>query len=165
MLKYILMALLFFIALSIGAIVSAKYRKRANFFKALVLICQKLNVEISFSRERIKTLLASFDDKTKSQLCGLTENYLAFIDQESPLDKASLFKGITFLKEEESDLIFLFFRSLGRSDVDSQSKELKNFESRFDEMVSSATAENKKYGSMSMKLGLIAGLAVIILLI
>lgn len=165
MIKYILMAILFIIALSIGAIISGKYRKRANFFKALVLICQKLNVEISFSRERIKNLIYGFDEKTKTQLCGLTENYLAFIDKESPLDKESLFKGINFLKEEEKDLIFLFFRSLGRSDVDSQSKELKNFETRFDEMVSSAAQENKKYGSMSMKLSLVAGLAVIILLI
>ncbi len=165
MIKYILMAVLFFIALSIGAIMSGKYRRRANFFKALVLICQKLNVEISFSRERLKTLLTSFDDKTKAQLCGLTENYLSFIEKESPLDKQSLFKGITFLKEEEKDLIFLFFRSLGRSDVDSQSKELKNFETRFDDMVSSAVKDNKKYGAMSMKLGIVAGLAAIILLI
>ena len=165
MLKYILMAILFIVALSLGAIFSTKYRKRANFFKALVHVCQKLKVEIAFSRERLKNLLNAIDDKTKAQLCGLTENYLSFIDQESPLDKDALFKNISFLKDDEKDLILLFFKSLGRSDVESQSKEIKNFESRFSDIVSQTTAENKKYGSLSMKLGIVAGLAAVILLI
>ena len=162
--KYLVIAVLFLTCIFVGFIISQKYRKRANFFKALVLVCQKLNVEISYSREKLKNLLSNFDSQTKSSLCGITENYLGFIDKEAPLDKSTLFKGIIFLKEDEKDAILLFFKTLGRSDVESQSKELKNFEKRFEEYVSSTTLDNKKYGSMSIKLGVMAGLAVAIIL-
>lgn len=163
--KYFLIAILFGICLFVGFLVSNKYRQRSAFFKALVLVCQKLNVEISFSRERLKNLVGSFDQQTKKSLCGLADNYLAFIEQESPLDKESLFKNIKFLKEDEKDIIFLFFRSLGRSDVDSQSKELSNFEKRFESLVTSSAEENKKYGKLSFKLGIMAGLLIVIVLI
>lgn len=163
--KYFLIVFLFGVCLFVGYLVSSKYRQRSTFFKSLVIICQKLNVEISFSRERVKTLLSSFDEQTKKNLCGLTDNYLALIDKESPLDKESLFKNIKFLKEDEKDLIFLFFRSLGRSDVDSQSKELSNFEKRFEDLVTTSAEENKKYGKLSFKLGVMAGLLVVILFV
>lgn len=163
--KIFLIVFLFLLCLGAGFVVSNKYRKRANFFKALVMICQKLNVEISFSRERIKTLMSSFDAKTKESLCGMMDNYLAFIDKESPLEKETLFKNINFLKEDEKNVIFLFFKSLGRSDVDSQSKELANFEKRFEDLVSTSTEENKKYGKMSFKLGIVAGLMMVVILL
>ena len=163
--KYFLIAILFGICLFVGFLVSNKYRQRSAFFKALVLVCQKLNVEISFSRERLKNLVGSFDQQTKKSLCGLTDNYLALIDKETPLDKESLFKNIKFLKEDEKDIIFLFFRSLGRSDVDSQSKELSNFEKRFEDLVTTSAEENKKYGKLSFKLGVMAGLLVVILFV
>ena len=110
-------------------------------------------------------MLNSFDEQTKKNLCGLTDNYLSLIDKETPLDKESLFKNIKFLKEDEKDLIFLFFRSLGRSDVDSQSKELSNFEKRFEDLVTTSAEENKKYGKLSFKLGVMAGLLVVILFV
>ena len=69
------------------------------------------------------------------------------------------------MKDNEKDLIFTFFKSLGRSDVDSQSKEIKNFQMRFDELVSTTTQENKKYGALSIKLGLIVGLIVVVIFI
>ena len=69
------------------------------------------------------------------------------------------------MKDNEKDLIFTFFKSLGRSDVDSKSKEIKNFQMRFDELVSTTTQENKKYGALSIKLGLIVGLIVVVIFI
>ena len=161
--KYIILALLAFACIFIGYVFSLKYRKRAFFFKTLVMLCQKFDVEINFSRERVKNLLLSFDEKTKKNLQGLDKNYIDFLDNRCQLDDSSLFKNINFLKQEEKDVILLFFKSLGRSDLDSQSKELKNFEKRFDELASSAGGENKKYGGLSIKLGIIVGLLVFVL--
>ena len=163
--KIFLIVGLFLICFGIGFFISNKYKKRLNFFKALVMICQKLNVEISFSRERLKNLVSSFDQKTKDALCGMMDNYLSFIDKETSLEQDSLFKNINFLKEDEKNIVFLFFKSLGRSDVDSQSKELSNFEKRFDELVSSSSEDNKKYGKMSFKLGIMAGLMLVVILL
>ena len=80
-------------------------------------------------------------------------------------NKESLFKNINFLKNDEKDVIFMFFKSLGRSDVDSQSKEIKNYQTRFESFSSTANNDNKKYGALSIKLGIIAGLFLIVLFI
>lgn len=163
--RYFLILFLAGISVFVGYIFSKKYRKRANFFHALVMLCQKFDVEINFSRERLKNIFENIDEKQKSYLCGLIPNFISFIEQENSLDKETLFKGITFLKEEEKDVIFLFFKTLGRSDVDSQSKETKNYQLRFENLSSLAMADNKKYGSLAIKLGIVAGLFIIVLFI
>lgn len=163
--KYVFLVLIACLCTFVGYNFSKKYKIRANFFQSLLYLCQKFDIEINYSRERLKNIFLSLDDKNKSSLKGIDKNYIAFIDKEVALDKENLFKGINFLKDNEKDLIFTFFKSLGRSDVDSQSKEIKNFQSRFDELVTATTNENKKYGSLSIKLGLIAGLILVVIFI
>ncbi len=162
--NWIIIAILSSVCILIGYIYSLKYRRRYNFFRALVMLCQKLDVEINFSRERLKNLFSNFDDKTKRSLQGLDKNFLDYLENNVPLEEDKLFKGMNFLKQNEKDTIFLFFKSLGRSDLDNQSKELKNYEKRFEELSTLATTENKKYGTLSIKLGIVAGLMVVVLL-
>lgn len=163
--KYLVLLLFAGACVFIGYIYSKKYKQRAGFFQALVMLCQKFDVEINFSRERLKNIFENLDDKQKNKLCGLVSNFISFIEQENPLDKETLFKGIKFLKEEEKDVVFMFFKTLGRSDVDSQSKEAKNYLTRFENLSMLANNENKKYGSLSIKLGIIAGLFIIVIFI
>ena len=163
--KYIFLILLALATTFIGYMFSRKYRLRANFFQALLFLCQKFDIEINFSRERLKNIFLSLDEKNKSSLKGIDKNFIAFIDGDSPLDKESLFKGITFLKDDEKDMIFTFFKSLGRSDVDSQSKEVKNFQARFESVAEKVNSDNKKYGSLSIKLGIVAGLLLVVIFI
>lgn len=163
--KFIILILIALICIFIGYIFSKKYKTRSNFFQALLYLCQKFDIEINYSRERLKNIFLNLDDKYKKDLKGIDGNYIAFIDKESPLDKDSLFKNITFLKDSEKELIFSFFKTLGRSDVDSQSKEIKNFQNRFESIANNAQSENKKYGSLSIKLGIIAGLLIVVIFI
>ena len=125
--KYFLLISLVFITTFIGYLSSKKYKTRSNFFQALLYLCQKFDIEINFSRERLKNIFENIDEKNKGYLKGINTNFISFIDKETSLDKDNLFKGINFLKDDEKDVIFTFFKSLGRSDVDSQSKKIKNF--------------------------------------
>ncbi len=163
--KILLLILLACIAILIGYIFSKKYKTRSNFFLSLVMLCQKFDVEINFSRERLKNMFDSLEEKHKRNLYGIDKNFLSYLDKETSLDKESLFKNINFLKNDEKDVIFMFFKSLGRSDVDSQSKEIKNYQTRFESFSSTANNDNKKYGALSIKLGIIAGLFLIVLFI
>ncbi|MBQ8444411.1 MAG: stage III sporulation protein AB [Clostridia bacterium] len=163
--KIFIIAVLCCIALYLGYFFSRKYRHRYQFFQAIVMLCQKFDVEINYSKERIKNILINLDEKHKNKLFGLDKNFLAFLNQESELNKEQLFKNISFLKADEKDILFIFFKSLGRSDLDSQSKEIQNYLSRFESICQSAEAENKKYGSLSIKLGIVASLFIIILFI
>lgn len=163
--KIVILILIALICVLIGYIVSKKYRVRANFFQALLYLCQKFDIEINYSRERVKNIFLNLDDKYKKDLKGIDVNYISFLDKQVPLDKDNLFKNITFLKENEKEMIFSFFKTLGRSDVDSQSKEIKNFQTRFDELAKDVNSDYKKYGSLSIKLGIITGLLIIVIFI
>lgn len=163
--KYFFIIIFIAIFLYIGFFFSKKYRQRQQFFNAIILLCHKFDVEINFSRERIKNIFESLDEKIKSQLFGIDKNYIAYLSEQNALDKHSLFHNINFLKEDEKDLIFVFFKTLGRSDIDSQSKEIRTFSSRFDEIFKSAQQENKKYGTFSIKLAIIASIFILILFI
>ncbi len=156
--KWILIAIVFIACIIIGYVFSLKYKRRANFFKALILLSQKLDIGINFSRERLQNLFAGLDEGIKKDLNNLTENYISYLQENSDLTSEKLFKGINLLKDNEKEIVLMFFKMLGRSDVESQSKEIKNFEIRFNEFSSKANEENKKYGGLSLKMGLIIGL-------
>ena len=163
--KWIIMAVLFVFCVAIGFFMSLKYKRRENFYSALIMFAQKLDVEINFSRERLKKLIEDMDEKNKKNLFGLDKNFLAYLGGSAELSQSELFKNIQFLKPEEKETVFLFFRSLGRSDVLGQSKEIANFSKRFDDSLGKCSAENKKYGSLCVKLGVVAGLFLLVIML
>ena len=163
--KWVLIIIMFLGCVGLGWFFSMKYKKREAFFSSLIMFAQKLDVEINFSRERLKKLIETMDEKSKKNLFGIDKNFLTYLDGSSELSHEALFKNIQFLKSEEKETIFLFFKSLGRTDVLSQSKEIANFSKRFDENLATCANENKKYGSLCFKLGIIAGLFVLVVLI
>ena len=122
-------------------------------------------MEINFSRERLKKLIEAFDEKSKKNLMGIDTRFLKYLEDGGELTSERLFDKKSILKNEEKELITLFFRSLGRSDVENQSKEIKNYISRFEKLLSESSAEYKKYGKLGTKLGIAGGLAIVILMI
>ena len=162
--KYFLIILLFAICVFLGFLFSLKFKRRAKFFKSLILLSQKLDVGINFSRERLQNLFTELEEATKKDLAGLHENYIEYLKGEQDLSSTVLFKNISFLKDGEKDIVFMFFKMLGRTDVESQTKEIKNFQIRFEELSNSATIDNKKYGSLSLKMGVILGLISVVIL-
>lgn len=163
--KWILMVIVFGICVFIGYMLSSKYKKRMAFFSSLILLAQKLDVEINYSRERLKKLIESFDEKVKKNLLGIDKAFLDYLEKGGDLTSERLFKKNGIIKTEEKEIVTMFFKNLGRSDVENQTKEIKNSLSRFDKLLADATTENKKYGTLGTKLGIITGLVIAILLI
>lgn len=161
--KILLLLVLASLCLFFGYKFYHKYKKRKCFFEALVFLCQKFDVEINFSRERVQNILLNLDEKTKQNLCGLVENFLCCLESQESLDKQKLLKNISFLSEDELNRLFLFFKSLGRSDVENQLKEIKNYEAKFNDFFAQASNEYKKYGKLSLKLSFVATLMVIVI--
>ncbi len=156
--KYVLILVIFSLCTYVGYIFSVKYNKRKKFFATLICFADKLSLEINYSRERLRVLIENFDSKQKKCLLGVDEAFLNYLDKKDELTLESMFKKATVLKNEEKDAVLLFFKTLGRSDVENQTKEIGSFVSRFSEMKSVCDNEQKKYGSLSLKLGIIAGL-------
>lgn len=156
--KYILILMVFCICVFVGYFFSAKYNKRKKFFAAIISFANKISLDINFSRERLKVLIQNFDEGTKKHLLGIDERFLDYLDKKCELENEAIFGKIEILKKEEKDLLLLFFKTLGRSDVENQTKEIQSFISRFVEVKDSCDKEQKKYGSLSLKLGFVAGL-------
>ncbi len=163
--KWIMMILLFAGCLLTGYLYSSRYKKRVDFFTSLIYFAQKLDVEINFSRERLKKLVEDFDTKSKSNLQGIDAAFLQYLNNGGELTTDSLFGKKNLIKKEEKETVAMFFKNLGRSDVENQTKEIKNSISRFEKLQNDAIAEYKKYGKLGIKLGIIAGLALIVILI
>ncbi len=163
--KWIIIFVLCSFCLLFAYFYSSKYKKRLKFWQSLVTLCEKLDVDINFSREKLKNLIQCFDIGYKTQLCGLDKNYVSYLEGENELSSDVLFKGITFLKEGEKQDLFMFFKNLGRTDCENQTKEIKNFKLKFEEDKKHADEENKKYGSVIFKLGIVGALFVIVIFI
>lgn len=156
--KYGLIVFVFCLCVFVGFLFSTKYTKRKKFFTSLISLADKIALEINFSRERLKVLVQNFDSSSKRNLLGIDEKFIDFLDKKCDLSAEEIFKKNDILKAEEKDLILLFLKTLGRSDVENQTKEISNFSARFQEIKSQCDIEHKKYGSLSLKLGIVVGL-------
>ena len=142
------------------------YRRRKRFFADLILFCEKLCVDISFSKETLKTIVSSNLTNFSKDFKNVLERYLDFLSlKSSEVTPNLLFKGSTLLSNEEQENIALFFKSLGRLDVSCQVADINNFKNKFLNFQSNADEENKKFGSLSLKLMLLFGALVVIILI
>lgn len=156
--KYTLIVLVFCLCCLVGYIFSVKYSKRKKFFCSLIAFADKLSLEINFSRERLKVLLQNFDLSNKKNLLGIDEKFADYLDKRCELTSEEVFKKADILKQDEKDFVLLFLKTLGRSDVENQTKEIQSFLVRFNEMKQQCEEEQKKYGALSLKLGVVAGL-------
>lgn len=163
--RYALIGILFCLCVLVGYVFSSKYTKRKRFFDSLISLAEKLSLEINFSRERLHVLIENFDEKNKRNLLGIDTNFVEYLDKKVDLSTDELFKKIDILKQEEKDAVFLFFKTLGRSDVENQTKEIQSFVNRFRDIKSQCEVDHKKYGSLSLKLGIVAGLFLVVILI
>lgn len=156
--KYVFIVLIFCICTGIGIFFSQKYLKRKRFFSSLISLADKLSIQINFSRERLRVLIEGFDENMKKHLLGIDENFLLFLDKQTELSSEAIFKKADCLKNEEKEVVLQFLKTLGRSDVENQTKEIQGFMARFQEYKKKSDEEQKKYGSLAVKLGVIAGL-------
>ncbi len=162
--KYVFIILLFLGCCGVGYFFSLKYSRRKKFFNSLIALADKLSLEINFSRERLKVLLQNFDATAKKDLLGIDETFIAYLDKTQELSGDAIFKKADCLKQDEKDAVLLFLKTLGRSDVENQTKEIQTFISRFTEFKKQSDEQQKKYGSLSIKLGVVAGLFLAIIL-
>ena len=163
--KYLFIVIIFCLCLFVGYVIYTKYNKRKKFYSALIMLAEKLSVEINFSRERLKILIENFDAGTKKNLLGMDEGFISYLDKKNELTISDIFSKANCLKQDEKEFILLFLKTLGRSDVENQTKEISSFLQRFNEKKEETEKEFKKYGSLSLKLSVVAGLFFTILLI
>lgn len=150
----------------IGFGIASFYRRRKRFFDDLILFCEKLCVDISFSKENLSSIISSNKASFSKDFKGVLGGYLNFLSlKENEVSSNLLFKKQNIISSEEQESITLFFKNLGRLDASNQIMEIGNFKEKFLALKKKADEENKKFGSLSLKLILLFGVLIVILLI
>lgn len=162
--KLLLIILIFLVCVSIGYFLSRKYSSRKKFFAELVMLLEKLDTDINFSKQKLAEIFKGFNANSK-ELATLKQNFLNYLSSNEQLAKDKLFEGITLLKDEERETIFRFFEELGKLDVYNQTKQLSASKERFQSFCNTACEEAKKFCPLYIKLGIVVGLLVAVLLI
>ena len=164
--RYILIAIIVFGVSYIGYGISRYYRKRKRYFEDLILISERLSVDISFSKDNLQTIILNSINSYGNDFKKSVNGYLEYLkDNKTEFTNELLFKKSSLIKEEEKETIFLFFKSLGRLDASNQVSEIGNFKTKFISLKDNAEIDNKKFGSLSFKLAIVVALLIIILLI
>ncbi len=164
--KWILIGVIIVGMAYIGYGISRYYHKRKRYFDDMILLCEKLCVDISFSKENLHSIISSSLDNYSKDFKKGAESYLEYLKNNSnEINEEMLFKKDSLLKEEEKQIVLLFFRSLGRLDASNQISEINNFKSKFVAYKENAEEDNKKFGSLSFKLMLLFGVMIVIILL
>lgn len=164
--KILLLCLIVTCCTYIGYGLSSYYRKRHKIFRDCHSFANKLIVEINFAKNNLKEIITNSINSYSSDFKGILNGYLNYLNSDAKiLNDEQLFKKNSMLSQDEKQTIFLFFKSLGRYDAQSQIIEIEHFQQKFEQLEKSADAENKKYSALYIKLGLLFGVLIAILLI
>ena len=155
MFKFVLIAVLFCLCCSVGYVFSIKYLKRKRFFSSLISLADKLSLEINFSRERLKVLLANFDETSKKHLLGVDENFERYLDKNCELTKEEIFKKADCLKDEEKDQVLLFLKLWGEVMLKIKQKKLKVLCSGLSKLNKSVMKSKKSLARFLLSLALL----------
>ena len=164
--KIVLLSIVVLGMVYIGFGILRFYQGRKRFFEDLTLFCNKLCVDISFSKENLKTIINQNIGSYGKNFKGVLQGYLQYLENnENVLSVDSLFKKSSLQKEDEKEFILQFYKDLGRLDASNQVLEIQNYKAQFENYRKNAEEENKKFGGLSLKLMILFGILVAIILI
>lgn len=152
--KFALAAIIVLFCTFLGFFASQKYRDRRSFFSDLYSFNQKYLAELKFSRKPLSELLG--DTEPKGDFFLALKEFLG-------ARKVNLCKS--YLTKEEKDFVLEYLQMLGRGDSHSQSGYFSAQDAALFKWKEESMKNAKNYTDLYLKLGLLGGLAVVILIV
>lgn len=154
--KLLLLALSSAGGLFVGLFFSNVLKSKRDFFGELMSFIDSVTSDITFRQDGVQKVACVFQLNCKSKLKGVLEQYVAAPQQ---------YPAMSFLSKGEKQIVGDFFLHLGKSDILTEKSELENAKRKIGELSVLYKTKCAKQGSMYIKLGLLAGLAVGILML
>ena len=153
-LKFVLSGAVIAFCIFLGYLASAKYRQRKKFFGQLSEFNARYLNELSYERKPLGTLIEGFacSGDFKKTLVKFQEKHDSSVHY-------------SYLTAEEKKECGDYFDMLGRGDAFSQKGFFEMQKSALEEKKTKSATEAKKRGELYLKLGLLAGLAIVILIV
>lgn len=137
----------------LGYYFSAKYRERKRFFQSWTSFHKTFLSEIQFTRRPIDEILENFSDK--GEFFQVLRNYLQTRKAEE----------VKILTSEENALLEEYCGYLGKTDAFGQNGYFSSVSAPLAEKTKKSEEEAKKYTDLFVKLGFLAGLVLVIILV
>lgn len=152
-LKGLIAALVICFCTLLGYLAADRYRSRAKFFSQFEEFNLRYLGELAYSRKPLERFLSS------ANATGDFERVIEDVKSRAPVRK------IPCLTKEEQLRVEDYLSMLGRGDSFSQSEYFSARKAELADSKQKAEAEAKARGSLYLKLGLLAGLAFVILIV
>lgn len=162
MIKYLILFAVAGICTYIGWGLSGYYTNRSKFFKSVELLFDNLKTEIRFSQGKLIELLSNFRPHSKDAQTLIT-NFVDCLNFDKEINSQNLFLNIKILGEDEKNVLATFFKSLGKFDAFNQTNQLANQQIQLADFFQRAEEDAKKFGTLYIKLGIIVGLAIVLI--
>lgn len=157
-------AVLFVFSGYIGYAVGSHYRRRCNLFVGIIAYIDSLEKGMSFLQSTLGELTENFISEKKDDLSSMLDKYLSLL-KNGALTKEDCKRILKtrLMNGYEQGIFAEMLFSLGKSDLDTQLADLARYKTLFASIADSAKQNYKKYGALSFKLGILAGLAAMLL--
>lgn len=163
MLNLLIGAALFICCGYVGYGVSNHYRRRSNLFVGILGYIDALENGMSYLQTTLGDLTSGYIADRKDDTGKILQRYLKLLEKGSfsknqclEVVKCGLMTG--YERNIFAEMLF----SLGKTDLDSQLAELKKYRALIAPISENAKQNYKKYGSLAFKLGILAGLAALL---
>lgn len=163
MLRLLLGAVLFVCSGYVGYSVNAHYRKRSTAFIVLLGYIDSLEKGMSYLQTSLGELTCSYATDKKDDMSEILKKYAALLSKGAfSKEECKAIVKTRLLTAFEQNLLSEMLFSLGKTDLDSQLAELSKYRAAFAPISVNAEQNYKKYGTLSFKLGILAGLAALL---
>lgn len=138
-----------------GFTVMRAYRRDLSYLSGVCAMIDELKRNISYRKDGAADILRGYRSDSERLNVNVGE-YLKYVSEKD--GTLGISKG--FLSAPVHKAVSEFFASLGRSDGESQLKELDAYGTSFAKLRDAAKEKSEKYGALAVKLGFLFGLGV-----
>lgn len=156
----------------IGYILARDFSRRPAQLRELQTLLMTLENEISYLSNLIAEALTNTAKKAKDPIAAIFKDTVTYLGDENSMNIANAWEksvkknfSFTSLKLEDAEIISTFGKMLGTSDTDGQIRNIRLLIEQLKQQEQKAEATRAKNEGMYRRLGILAGLALVIILI
>lgn len=166
-LKLILLALVFGTSSLIGIKLSNSYVIRANNLKQFKKALRMMEAKITYTYDMLPDLFGYISSRLSGDVGEVFRRAAEYMSVEFAGDawEKCIDEANIFLKEDDKEALKSLGKLLGKTDVEGQLNQLRLVNEFLDEQIVEANQARAKNVSMYRKLGVIAGFALVVVLI
>ena len=164
MLKLAIGGILCFISAYLGIVGKSYYDKRYKYLADFNDFLLALIDGISYSKDRLPEISKKYLSSSKGQFAKNLSEYLNIIETSPNDEKLVKCFDCKYLKKGDKEYFKDFFLTLGKLDYDTQMSRLNLSKAEIQKMLTKAEKDCKSTGNLLSKLGLLLGIAIMIIL-